>query len=210
MNTQNADRREGFAFPKIDQSLAHEAATTSATLDLKTGTSGAKVNTNPGELTTLGETGNVVGVHKRDAEGLLMIDAFTGKVISGQQDAPEWAEGLVLAMLSERHIFYSSRLGAEGYTADHRAPEVLAYEDLEWMALSPETGDEVVIQADDEFRMEVLAGALGVDRETGKVEGAITELLIARDDTRTGAEMQAFTDAQDQGAEAAQKTGTND
>jgi hypothetical protein len=145
----------------------------------------------------LGLTGKVAHVHKKDAEGMLAIDAYTGQVIPGQEDKPEWAEGLVLAQLAARHIFYASRLGAK-YDDEHKSPEVYAYEDLDWLALDMETGDETEINADDEFRMEVMAGVLGIDRETGDIKGVLAETEVAMDYTRTDAEQQALEEAQAQ------------
>lgn len=145
----------------------------------------------------LGLTGKVAHVHKKDAEGMLAIDAYTGQVIPGQEDKPEWADGLVLAQLSERHIFYAARLGKK-YAEEHKNPEVYAFEDLGWLALDMETGDETVLDADDEFRMEVIAAVLDIDRETGDIKGVLAETEVAQDFTRTLAEQQELEEAQAQ------------
>lgn len=152
----------------------------------------------------LGLSGRVAHVHKKDAEGMLMIDAFTGQVIPDQHDRPEWADGLVLAQLAERHTFYTTRLGAN-YADAHKDPEVFAFEDLGWLGLNMEDGEETVIAADNEFRMEVIANVLGIDRETGAIEGALAEAEVYADDTRSPAELAALEQAQ---ATAFSKTGT--
>ncbi|WP_269929987.1 hypothetical protein [Aminobacter sp. HY435] len=147
------------------------------------------------EAVALGLTGKVAFVHKKDAEGMLQIDAFTGQVVPGQHDRPEWADGLVLAQLAARHIFYASRLG-EKYADAHKSPEVFAYEDLDWLGLDMETGDEITLEADSEFRMEVMSTVLDIDRETGDIKGVLAETEIASDHTRTAAELAALEEAQ--------------
>lgn len=191
----------------------------------------APANATAAESVLYGLSGKVAHVHKKDAEGLLAIDAVTGQVIpSGtvidgtayNEDRPEWSqtdEGqtLVLAQLAERHIFYASRLGADyASSPEHKSPDIFAYEDLAWLALDSETGDEASIEADDEHRMEVIATYAGIDRSADLEDGHFGETLatmeLALDNTRTGEEMKAFTEAQDRGfesaAEADQKTGT--
>lgn len=157
------------------------------------------------EAVGLGLTGKVALVHKADAEGMLQIDAFTGQVIPGQHDRPEWADGLVMAQLAERHIFYASRLG-EKYADEHKSPEVFAFEDLGWLALDMNTGDELTLDADSEFRMEVMGTVLGIDRETGDIKGVLAETEIASDQLRSAAELAALEEAQ-QGRFAATGTG---
>lgn len=148
----------------------------------------------PASDQNIGDSGQVIGVHKKDAEGLLLIDAVTGRVLDAQEK-PDWAEGHVVAMLAERAGFYNKRTGSAPAPS-----EVLAYEDLEWLALDTDTGDEKVIEADYEHRAEVLATILGVNRDPDAADnfGATlaADLEIARDDTRTDAEMKALTDAQ--------------
>lgn len=153
----------------------------------------------------MGLTGKVALVHKKDHEGMLQIDAFTGAVLPEQHDRPEWADGLALAQLAERHTFYVNRLGPQ-YADEHKSPELYAFEDLGWLGVNMETQDEITIPADDEFRMDVVAQVLGIDRETGDVKAALTETEIARDDTRTDAEMRDLLESQKEGFAA---TGTN-
>jgi hypothetical protein len=61
--------------------------------------------------TPAGLDGQPVIVHKKDAEGALIIGSLSGRVIQPIMEQPEWAEGLVVALLSERHEFYMTRLG---------------------------------------------------------------------------------------------------
>lgn len=138
-------------------------------------------------------TGKKALVHKKDAEGALEIDAFTGFVIAGQHDRPEWADGLVTAQLVERHNYYLNRLGPK-YAEEHKNPEVYAFEDLGWLGEYTDPSIEsderaFSLDADDEFRMEVVAQVLGIDRETGDIKGALAETEIASDQTRTDGEM---------------------
>jgi len=114
-------------------------------------------------------------VHKKDHEGTLQIDTHTGYILTPMDERPEWAEGLTLAQIAERHKFYGDRL-KDHYTAEMAAPEVFAYEDLSWLGareypvdapyINPETGMEepfeaFIIDADEEHRQEVLANVLG-------------------------------------------------
>jgi len=115
----------------------------------------------------VGLTGKVVNVHKQGEEGMLAIDAYTGQVIMND-DTPEWAKdlGLVVAQLTERHVYYGHRLG-KAYADEHQSPEIMAYEDLGWLCLvdnGTASPHEAVVPADDEFRMNVVAQVLGLDR----------------------------------------------
>lgn len=153
----------------------------------------------------IGTTGQSAPVSKQDAEGLLMIDVGTGQVLPDQHDRPDWAEGLIMAELTERHTFYLNRLGPK-YADEHKFPEVYAFEDLSWVALNPEDATEVELSADEEFRMTVIGEVLGVSTEVtddadadGKVKDALAEVDIGYDNTRTGAEMEAFEQSQAEG-----------
>lgn len=156
-----------------------------------------------------GLSGKSIAVHKKDAEGVLMIDALSGVVIL--DGAPEWATdlGLSMAMHSERVLWYTKRIGS---LPDELAkPEVLAFEDLTWFALNPTDGEETVIEADDEFRMEVLAQALDINRsiEDGvdTIAGKGYEIHVASDNTRSEAELASLREAQE---ERFEKTGTGE
>ncbi len=165
--------------------------------------------------TDFGTTGKTALVHKKDAEGSLTIDAFTGQVLVGQHDRPEWAEGLTVAQLAERHQFYTTRLGSL-YTEEHKQPEVYAFEDLGWIGanaleepfVNPETGQEedfelFVVDASEEHRMEVLATVLGIsgdiDREEGTIDNVLASVDIAADNMRSPKELVALEESQKQG-----------
>lgn len=166
----------------------------------------------------LGFTGKLTPVHKKDAEGAIEIDTYTGQVATPADQRPTWADGLAMANLAERHKFYIDRIGNEAYTQDHAVPELLAYEDLEWLAVAMEdglaedgserrAGDEMILAADAEFRQDVLAAILGIDRDEGDIEGAQVSVEIAADTKRTEGQMADFRQAQEEGFE--QATGTD-
>lgn len=164
-------------------------------------------------LGDLGFSGQVIGVHMQDAEGILLIDAVSGQVLpedkQGDGGSPAWAteRGLAMAMLHERTKFYIDRTGNPAPT-----PEVLAFEDLSWLAIDPETSEETLLAADDEFRMDAIATYLGIDRETGDIKKALVEQTIAQDQTRTEGELAALTEAQHNASfdeYAKRQTGTN-
>ncbi len=104
----------------------------------------------------------------------------SGRVVTEVFDRPEWAGSAVLAMLYERNNFYQTRLGAD-LAAPLMATNIVNFDDLSWVIVDEETGLEDVLSADDEFRMGVIATAMGVDRETGDIEGSIAEHYIDRD-----------------------------
>lgn len=221
----------------LNASLAHEDAQKgTAAQELKSAPGG---NINRGlnasihsadEALTLGLTGRVAYVHRKDHEGLLAIDAFTGRVIpesvinpdteqAYNADRPAWAEdgtGLVVALLTERLSFYAERLGASFVDSPNFVrPEVLAFEDLGWIGLDLETGEEKLIEADAEHRMDVLvavAAEMGikVDREEGTLDaGETAQTLELRSDmTRDNDCMKSFTEAQEKGFEADKQTAT--
>lgn len=148
-------------------------------------------------------------VHKSDAEGGLIIDRLTGHVIQPLMERPEWAEGLTLALLAERHGFYTTRLGPL-YTAEMKNPEIFEFADLGWIGTTAE-GEAVEIEADAEHRMEVIAKVTGVDRETGAHEtgkgwNLAAEVEVAMDQHRTDAEAAALLTSQEQAFD--RKTGT--
>lgn len=155
---------------------------------------------------TMGTTGKVALVHKDGAEGALAIDAITGQVLPNQHDRPDWAEGLVAALLAERHGFYAKRLGSK-YADEHAHPEAYQFADLGWVGVDAE-GLEVELAADDEYRMDVLAKVLGADRESGTIGGTIAEHEIARDANRSADEAKAL--EEDAMVSPFRKTGTHE
>lgn len=178
------------------------------------------MQTEQNSANTLGLTGHTALVHRKDHEGMLQIDAFTGQVLPEQHERPEWAEGLIMAMLAERHTFYGSRLGPL-YSEDMKSPEALAFEDLTWLGVETRedrdnAGDEITIEYDPEHRMEVMSSVVGIaSREAtdtadldGLVEGAKVSVEMAYDNTRTGEEAKALIDATEEGFGEAQKAAT--
>lgn len=149
-------------------------------------------------------------VHKKDAEGSLTINALTGHILTEPGERPDWSEGLTLALMAERHGFYSSRLGHH-YSDEMKKPDALSYEDLGWIGVDA-AGDPIEIEADAEHRMTVISEILGIERtddlstptlvSKGRV---LAEVEIAMDKERTAEEHAAFEHAQEVGF----KDGTN-
>jgi len=144
---------------------------------------------------------NLVPVHKENEEGVLMIDAFSGRVAGDPMTRPDWSAGLTLALLADRHEFYASRLGPL-YTDEMKTPQAYNVEDLDWRTIEEDGTTESTQEHDSEFRMEVMATAAGITR-TNDPEQAISEhvereVTIARDRDRTDEEVSAFNKAQDE------------
>lgn len=102
-------------------------------------------------------------ITKTGEEGAILVDRLEGKVITAADERPEWADGLANAMLAERSGWYEKRLGKQ-LSAELARPETLAFEDLEWIGIDAE-GDEVHLEADQDYRMDKLAEMMGIDRE---------------------------------------------
>lgn len=117
-------------------------------------------------------------VHKEGEAAILELSK-SGRVVTEGFNKPEWAGQVVLAVLHERNEFYSKRLGGE-LAEPLLNTNVINFDDLCWVALDAE-GEEVELIADVEFRNNVLASVLGVDRETGDIDGAVAEHYIERD-----------------------------
>jgi hypothetical protein len=138
---------------------------------------------------------STIAVHKKDEEGVLLIDKLTGIIDQPINERPEWAAGLAVADLAERHGYYASRLG-DHYAEAHKFPDYFAFEDLQWLTMD-ETGEESkTILADDEHRQTTLAAALGMSRPDNLDDSVeftqgrvLAEMEIVKDDTRTAAEM---------------------
>ena len=114
-------------------------------------------------------------VHLEGHEGTLTIDAMNGRITTDPHMRPDWAEGLALALLGERHKFYETRFGkgSEAYNAA-LAAEAIDKRDLSWLGVNGEQ-EEVEIDADEEFRMDVVAKVIGADRD----EGTMADDVIA-------------------------------
>lgn len=112
-------------------------------------------------------------VHKTDHEGTIELHGTRGILLTAIEDRPDWSEGLVYALLNERQEFYASRLGP-AFTMEMRFPTAINFDDLGWVGID-ENGSEMETPASDDFRMEFMSAALGVDREEGTVSGALAE-----------------------------------
>lgn len=162
--------------------------------------------------TNLGLSGKTAIVHKTGEEGGLLIDAFSGVVIPGQTEAPEWAAGYSCALLSERHGFYTKRLGAN-YADAHKSPEAYNADDLSWIGLDDE-GLEVEVPASLEYRQGVvkavlIEAGLITDTDAAHVDEFLgaphAEILMDRE--RTQEEASAIEQASTEGFQ--KLTGTN-
>lgn len=117
-------------------------------------------------------------VHKDGQPSTLELSP-SGRVLTENFERPEWSGNAVLALLSARTTFYTDRLGPE-LAEPLLTTNIINYDDLGWVALDDE-GLEVEVLADDEYRQNMLSATLGIDRETGDIEGSITEHYIDRD-----------------------------
>lgn len=135
-------------------------------------------------------TKHLVLVHKRDDEGTILIDYLTGSIVTEIDERPDWAEGLTNALPRERETYYKTRLGEDYSGTDgFKHPTAIAFEDLGWLGVGGE-GELVEIDADREFRQEVVKEFLAIDEETGDVaEGSawktVAEAETALDTERT-------------------------
>lgn len=155
--------------------------------------------TNAGDVTQA--TRHII-VHHADHEGGLLVDAFTGNLITPPLERPDWAEGLAQALLGERLEFYSKRLG-KLFTDEMKLPTAIAFADLSWVAVN-EQGLPEERAADDEHRMSIIAEITGVTRPdnlnedeqyTGGTVTAATELDIMSAE-RTDDEFAALEESQ--------------
>jgi hypothetical protein len=158
-----------------------------------------------------GLDGKPILVHKKDAEGGLAIGSLSGRILTPIMERPDWAEGLAVALLAERHEFYLSRLGPV-FAEQRDADEVVAFEDLGWIAADA-TGEQTELEADSEFRMDVIAEAAGVirtddlsDTRQDDTTGELGHVLLDESKEYDHQDAPAF--APDKAAEADRKTGT--
>lgn len=118
-------------------------------------------------------------VHMEGKPETILLSA-NGRIVTEPMDMPEWAHsGLALAKLAERTMFYQTRLDPQ-MAAPILESNIINYEDLNWVA-TDEDGEEIEVPCNDEYRQNVLAQALGIDRETGEIENVITERYIDRE-----------------------------
>lgn len=124
-------------------------------------------------------------VHKEGEEGSILLDYDTGIVTTPIDERPDWADGLAVGQLQERRRFYEQKLGettAAALLEEVTEAKGIAFQDLSWVG-SSETGENTELNADPDYRMDVVAKALGIEREAGDtdvlaVQGAIAEVEI--------------------------------
>lgn len=154
-----------------------------------------------------------ITVHKEGAEGAIQVDGDTGLITTSIHDRPDWSAGLACALLVERRQFYTSRLG-EKAAAGHLAPDGIALQDLGWIGVDETTGDECELEADGEYRMEIVAKVLGIDREDEDFGETIAEVEITADTTRSAEDVTLMDEGMKQTfgqtGEAAQKQAQGD
>lgn len=110
-------------------------------------------------------------VHHTDQPGALIIGALDGAIRQDPNERPDWSDGLSTALLGERHEFYTARLG-DLYTDEHKYPEALNFADLGWLTVeADDVGGTLIMDADPEFRMNVVAEVTGVVRSDDLSQG---------------------------------------
>lgn len=135
-----------------------------------------------------------VTVHKAGAEGTILVDPMSGKILTPTDHQPDWAEGLATALIQERISFYERRFGV-GSAAfnDVMSAPAIEFSDLGWLGVDA-AGDELEVFADPSFRSEVVAKALGIDTEDGTMSGdVLAEREVSRENLgRTQTEIEAL------------------
>lgn len=134
-------------------------------------------------------------VHKDGHEGSVVIDGMTGIILTPSEQRPDWAadDNLAAAVVSERFKFYEERLGKE-YAQSIQFAELIDSRDLQWVALDEEGELLAPIEADSDYRMEVIAKAVGADLEEGTISDVLYETAVSLDVERTDEEAQAIDD----------------
>ena len=125
-------------------------------------------------------------VHRAGQEGTILVCAADGEIVTPIDFRPDWAEGLVVAMLAERLGFYQKRVGPKAAEELRRA-DAIAFEDLGWIGMTDH--GSVEIEPDSDVRADRVAAALGVDREAFDTEqdfkNVVAEVEIDMDFSRT-------------------------
>lgn len=119
--------------------------------------------------------GNYI-VHKEGEPGVILLD-LAGKIVTEPFDMPDWApEGIAVALLAERQRFYERSLGTV-LAAPFLNTNAIAIDDLGWVATDAD-GAQVEREADAEYRMNLIAEVLEVDRDEGTIGNAINEVMM--------------------------------
>ena len=108
-------------------------------------------------------TGRQIMVHKEGEEGALQVDALTGYITTPVDARPDWSDGLAVALLQERATFYERRLGP-AFSPAMRDATAIAFQDLGWVGVDEEQ-EACELSADHEYRADVVAKVLGINRE---------------------------------------------
>jgi hypothetical protein len=144
------------------------------------------------EVTPSGKTSIV---HKDGHEGSIVIDGMTGIILTPTDQRPEWVteDNIAAAVVSERFAFYEKRLGPD-YARSIQFAELIDFRDLQWLALDEEGELLEPIEADAEYRMDIIAEAVGADREEGTISDVAYETAVSLDVERTDAEAEDLED----------------
>lgn len=144
---------------------------------------------------------NHIFVHKEGEEGIIALDGATGQIVSPVDERPDWADGLATALLSERSKFYTTRLGEQA-AAPIIGAQAIAFQDLGWIGLDAEQ-NEMELEADPDFRAEMIATVLKLDRDPEAMADAdrfgktLATIETDREPvTHTDEQAQAFDEAQ--------------
>lgn len=142
-----------------------------------------------------------VTVHKAGAEGTILVDPMSGKILTPTDHQPDWCEGLATALVAERITFYERRFGS-GSAAfnDIMSADAIEFSDLTWLGVDAD-GDELELNYDPAYRSEIVAKALGIDTEEGTFSGnVLAEREVSRENMgRTQTEIEAMEQSQSQG-----------
>lgn len=114
-------------------------------------------------------------VHKEGEEGSIEIDYDTGIVQTPIDQRPDWADGLANALIQERVTFYEARLGP-AFGDEHKRPQAIVYQDLAWLGAGDD-GEMTELAADEDYRMNVVAQVLGIEREPAQSEADFGKVL---------------------------------
>lgn len=155
-------------------------------------------------------------VHKEGAEGTLLVDYMTGKILTPIDEKPDWAQGLAACLPQERITFYLHRFGTEGKEIEAiKNADAVAMQDLSWVGVDANQ-EATELEADLDYRLELVGKLLDIDTETGAVPGTTQERELVMTNTRRTAEEQHTLEvAMNQGfpevaSEQGSKTGTHD
>lgn len=148
-----------------------------------------------------------VTVHKEGAEGTILVDPMSGKILTPTDQQPDWCEGLATCLIQERISFYERRFGtgSAGFN-EMMSADAVEFSDLGWLGVDA-AGDEMEVFADPAYRSEVVAKVLGIDTESGAFSGTVlAEREVSRENMgRTQSEIEALEQSQGQGFQGGER-----